>query len=542
MRPLARGGGTASWRRACRGGRGAAPRQSVRGPRRGAVADAFSARTSKRAWTISPAAPACFGKMANTSTSVQSGGRGAPAATAVGAAKHSVASASASAADARDDHPSPRRSARRGAIVPRAGRRTARTRDEAEAAEAARGRERARRARKTRSRACASSSARSMSRDRDRGVSWDREKGFVGCCERSLGSRTGSSKRSIKRSFASATASAAASAAPWAAQARQQRRSGPAAGARAAQQAAPADPGADAGAAMAQLQQQQQMQQPMMGMHPGAPVVMMMPRRRRVQQPSPGQQELTLAQIAAAAAQKKKATPKPRKSPVASSRSSSRQAGAAPPRVAKQQSSFPARRAAAKPAVAAGSPNRGSAPASVPPQISWTSSARTLELIRAIAAENMLSRRRREGNTSPRRFACGRNTTPRWASSCGSRATPTSTRDELEKKVAMIAGSRIEVPRGRSEPPMSNAELLRIEAFACWVELTKTYYICVRESRNLTLGVVMGSSRRRSLPDTSKSIPPPRARATTPSPSRSWTSPCAGRGRAKVDRGCREGR
>ena len=28
---------------------------------------------------------------------------------------------------------------------------------------------------------------------------------------------------------------------------------------------------------------------------------------------------------------------------------------------------------------------------------------------------------------------------------------------------------------------------VRIEALACWVDLTKTYYICVRESRNLTI-------------------------------------------------------
>ena len=45
---------------------------------------------------------------------------------------------------------------------------------------------------------------------------------------------------------------------------------------------------------------------------------------------------------------------------------------------------------------------------------------------------------------------------------------------------------------------------------ACWVELTKMYYICVRESRNLTLrGVVGIESPTFRLPDTSKSIPPP---------------------------------
>jgi hypothetical protein len=79
---------------------------------------------------------------------------------------------------------------------------------------------------------------------------------------------------------------------------------------------------------------------------------------------------------------------------------------------------------------------------------------------------------------------------------------------ELEKKVAMLRHIQDKCREGRLDPV--NAQN-KIEALACWVELTKTYYICARESRNLKLRGVRGiTSPTFRLPDTTKQIPPPR--------------------------------
>ena len=81
---------------------------------------------------------------------------------------------------------------------------------------------------------------------------------------------------------------------------------------------------------------------------------------------------------------------------------------------------------------------------------------------------------------------------------------------------------------------MSNAH--RIEALACRVELTKMYYICVRESRNLTLRGVMGiespTFRRRT---------PPSPRGDDGFTVAELDAAAAAVAGAKVDRGCREG-
>jgi hypothetical protein len=80
--------------------------------------------------------------------------------------------------------------------------------------------------------------------------------------------------------------------------------------------------------------------------------------------------------------------------------------------------------------------------------------------------------------------------------------------DELQKKVAMLRHIQDKCRTGRLDP--INAQN-KIEALACWVELTKTYYICARESRNLKLRGVRGiTSPTFRLPDTTKQIPPPR--------------------------------
>ena len=57
--------------------------------------------------------------------------------------------------------------------------------------------------------------------------------------------------------------------------------------------------------------------------------------------------------------------------------------------------------------------------------------------------------------------------------------------NELAKKIAMLQGIQTKCAKGiLDENPF--------EALCCWVELTKTYYICVRESRNLTMRGVAG--------------------------------------------------
>ena len=81
-------------------------------------------------------------------------------------------------------------------------------------------------------------------------------------------------------------------------------------------------------------------------------------------------------------------------------------------------------------------------------------------------------------------------------------------KNELAKKVAMMRHIPEKCRLGQLDP--TNARN-KIEALACWVELTKTYYICARESRNLKLRGVQGiRSLTFRLPDTTKQIPPPR--------------------------------
>ena len=80
--------------------------------------------------------------------------------------------------------------------------------------------------------------------------------------------------------------------------------------------------------------------------------------------------------------------------------------------------------------------------------------------------------------------------------------------NELAKKVAMMRHIQEKCRLGQLDPTSARN---KIEALACWVELTKTYYICVRESRNLKLRGVQGiQSPTFRLPDTTKQIPPPR--------------------------------
>ena len=112
--------------------------------------------------------------------------------------------------------------------------------------------------------------------------------------------------------------------------------------------------------------------------------------------------------------------------------------------------------------------------------------------------------RRRDGNTSPRRFRCGRNTTPRWASSCGS-SISNFNRDELEKKVAMIQGIQDKCPRG-SEPDEQRAQ---DRALACWVGSPRCTTSACRESKSHP---ARGDGNRVPHVSTAghlKSIPPP---------------------------------
>lgn len=80
--------------------------------------------------------------------------------------------------------------------------------------------------------------------------------------------------------------------------------------------------------------------------------------------------------------------------------------------------------------------------------------------------------------------------------------------EELAKKVAMLRDVQTKCRLGRLDPTCTEN---KIEALSCWVELTKTYYICARESRNLKSRGVPGiESPTFRLPDTTKQIPPPR--------------------------------
>lgn len=78
--------------------------------------------------------------------------------------------------------------------------------------------------------------------------------------------------------------------------------------------------------------------------------------------------------------------------------------------------------------------------------------------------------------------------------------------EELEKKTSMLRGIQNKCAGGDLDN--TSSPRVKIEALACWVELTKTYYICIRESRNLTLrGVPNIRAPNFRLPDSANSIP-----------------------------------
>jgi len=81
--------------------------------------------------------------------------------------------------------------------------------------------------------------------------------------------------------------------------------------------------------------------------------------------------------------------------------------------------------------------------------------------------------------------------------------------EELNKKISMLMGIHNKCVRGELDDKSS--QKARIDALACWVELTKTYYICIRESRNLSRrGVANIKAVSFRLPDTVNYVPPPR--------------------------------
>ena len=217
------------------------------------------------------------------------------------------------------------------------------------------------------------------------------------------------------------------------------------------------------------------------------------------------QQELTLAQIAAQA--NAKAAPKPKKKP--GPKPKKQQEAAAAAAAGGQPVQLPGApvSAAAKPAVAAArqtaAPLRQRPPADIVNELRGN-----LDLIRREFAENMALAAQKGREYQPPAFQVRSQHDAAVGIELWLRKHISNfNRDELEKKVAMIQGIQDKCRRGDLNP-MSNAH--RIEALACWVELTKMYYICVRESRNLTLRGVMGiESPTFRLPDTSKSIPPP---------------------------------
>jgi hypothetical protein len=264
----------------------------------------------------------------------------------------------------------------------------------------------------------------------------------------------------------------------------------------------------------AQMMAQQQQQQGFPGAFPGtAPPGAPVPSP----QPSPGGQEMTLAQIAAAqqAKQKKKATPKAKKAQedaaAAAQQQQQQQQQMAAMGQAQQRQQM-AMQQQQPPGAPVPPPAR---PAVVPlrqrpPQQIVDELRANLELIRREYAENVSAAARSGKEYEPPSFVAS----SQYDAATGielwlTRHAQNFNAVELEKKIAMLRGIQEKCRAGALNPTNNRA---RIEALACWVELTKTYYICVRESRNLTLRGVTGiQAPTFRLPETAKSIPPPRA-------------------------------
>ena len=82
--------------------------------------------------------------------------------------------------------------------------------------------------------------------------------------------------------------------------------------------------------------------------------------------------------------------------------------------------------------------------------------------------------------------------------------------EDLEEKRVMLQGIQNRCTRGELDNMDSRA--VKIDALACWVELTKSYYIIVRESRNLRRrGVKNITEPNFRLPENPLSIPHPRS-------------------------------
>jgi hypothetical protein len=232
---------------------------------------------------------------------------------------------------------------------------------------------------------------------------------------------------------------------------------------------------------------------------------MMMPGIATAPQQAP-QQELTLAQIAAQANAKAAAKPKKKPGPKGKKAQEAAAAAAAAGGQPVQLPGAPVA-AAARPAAAAARqtavPLRQRPPADIVNELRGN-----LDLIRREFAENMALAAQKGREYEPPAFQVRSQHDAAVGIELWLRKHISNfNRDELEKKVTMIQGIQEKCRRGDLNP-VSNTH--RIEALACWVELTKMYYICVRESRNLTLRGVMGiESPTFRLPDTSKSIPPP---------------------------------
>ena len=262
---------------------------------------------------------------------------------------------------------------------------------------------------------------------------------------------------------------------------------------------------------MAQMQAQMQVGQ-MGGMH--APPVVLIPGQpvttaQIAAQARPPPAEMTLAQIAAQqnaeAAAKKTAKPKKTSKAKAAKKDAAGAPASAPTQTrpaatTQQQQHVPQRQRPQGAPV----PLREQDPADI------VSTLKTnLDLIRREFAENLAAAAARGEEFQPPSFqvrsqhdaAVGIEL---WLQNhaCNFDA------NELAKKVAMMRHIQEKCRLGQLDPTSARN---KIEALACWVELTKTYYICVRESRNLKLRGVQGiQSPTFRLPDTTKQIPPPR--------------------------------
>jgi|AntAceMinimDraft_12_1070368.scaffolds.fasta_scaffold31160_1 hypothetical protein len=258
----------------------------------------------------------------------------------------------------------------------------------------------------------------------------------------------------------------------------------------------------------------QQLQQPREEQNFGGMPVMQVElqvheQQQQQQQQQQAQQDTSLAQIAAnASAQAAAAAPKPpRKKPVAKDPNAPPKVKAPPKAKAPPKSKLPPKSMppANPPPGGRALPLRQRAPAEIVAELRGN-----LDLIRKEYAENM-SVAAEQGKPY---YLPAWEVTSQFDAAVGIELWLQNhhvnfNAEELDKKTSMLQGIQNKCARGELDNTSLHA--VKIDAMACWVDLTKTYYICIRESRNLSRrGVANITPPNFRLPENTHSIPPPR--------------------------------